>query len=351
MIAAVVGFVAAVLAVSLLIVLHEAGHFLAARAFGMRVSRFSIGFLKVLVSFRGAGTEWAISALPLGGYVRIDGMAPGDEVRRDDPAIYANQAAWRRFVTIFAGPAVNYLVAALLAAVLLGTIGLREAQLDAAVVGKPTAGMPAAQAGLEDGDRMISVAGVPVASWADMVAELQRHPGQAIPLVLERGGARRTVQITPVDEGGKGVVGFGPHTQLVHSDGAIADGFRRTTAAVWQQVSAFGAVFARKHGAAGLSGPLGIVQQLLAAIREGPPAFWSFIWTLSVALAVLNLLPFPGLDGGRLVFLVYELVTRRRVNERVEAWVHTIGILAIILLILGVTVLNDLPRTVRAFLH
>jgi regulator of sigma E protease len=92
---------------------------------------------------------------------------------------------------------------------------------------------------------------------------------------------------------------------------------------------------------------VGIIQQLLAAVREGPAAFWGFIWTLSVALAVLNLLPFPGLDGGRLVFLGYELVTRRRVNERVEAWVHAAGIVAIVLLVLGVTVFGDLPRAFR----
>jgi regulator of sigma E protease len=347
-ITAVLGIVAAVVAVSLLIVLHEAGHYLVARAFGMRVPRFSVGFGKVLLSFERAGTEWAISALPLGGYVRIEGMAPGEDVSPTDPAIYSNQAAWRRFVTIFAGPAVNYLVAALLAGALLATIGLRELA-PGALVGRPTAGMPAALAGLEDGDRIVAVDGVPVATWGEMVTELQRHPGQTIPLALERGGVRRTVPITPVDQGSKGVVGFGPHYQLVRAGAgsALAEGFGRSTTAVWQQVTAFGAVFARKHGGGSLSGPFGIIQQLLAAIREGPAAFWSFIWTLSVALAVLNLLPFPGLDGGRLVFLGYELITRRKVNERVEAWVHTIGILVIVVLILGVTVFNDLPRLLR----
>jgi len=343
-ITAVLGVVAAVLAVSLLIVLHEAGHYGAARAFGMRVPRFSVGFGKVLLSFHRAGTEWAISALPLGGYVRIEGMAPGEDVDAKDPTVYSNQAAWRRFLTIFAGPAVNYLVAGLLAAALLATVGLSEIE-PRALVGEPTAGMPAAQAGLQDGDRLVTVAGVPVSTWGDMVAELQRHPGETISLELERAGARLTLHITPQEKGGKGVVGFGPHHHLVLAGpgrSALAEGFARSTAAVWQQVSAFGAVFARKPGGGSLSGP-----QLLAAIREGPAAFLSFIWSLSVALAVLNLLPFPGLDGGRLVFLGYELVTRRKVNERVEAWVHLIGLAAIVLLVLGVTVFNDLPHLFR----
>jgi regulator of sigma E protease len=341
----VLGIIAAVLAVSLLIMLHEGGHYLAARAFGMRVPRFSVGFGKVLLSFRRAGTEWAISALPLGGYVRIEGMAPGEDVDAKDPAVYSNQAAWRRFLTIFAGPAVNYLVAALLAAALLATVGLREVQ-PGALVGKPTPGMPAAQAGLQDGDQLLTVAGAPVATWEDMVAALQGHPGETITLEVERGGARRALQITPRDAGGKGVVGFAQHYGLVTAPAgeALSQGFGRTTTAVWDQLSAFKRVFTRSKGGGSISGPLGIVGGLLEAIREGAPAFLSFIWTLSVALAVLNLIPFPGLDGGRLVFLAYELVTRRKVNERVEAWVHVVGLAAIVLLVLGVTVFGDLPR-------
>ena len=129
----VIGIVAAVLGVSVLIVIHEAGHFLVARWLGMKVERFSVGFGPVLFSTRRAGTEFAVSALPLGGYVKITGMAPGEDVDPSDPSLYSNQAAWRRFLAILAGPAMNYGSAVLIGAVLLLGPGLRTPDPAAAV--------------------------------------------------------------------------------------------------------------------------------------------------------------------------------------------------------------------------
>src|SRR5512142_2620609 len=156
--------VAALLGLSLLIVIHEAGHYLLARASGMKVERFSVGFGRVLWSFTRGGTQFAVSALPLGGYVRIVGMAPGDDVDPADPTIYSNQAAWRRFLVILAGPAMNFLTAGLLAAALLAGPGLLTPDPSAAV-GRIAPDKPAAAAGLQRGDRVLSVAGQPVATW------------------------------------------------------------------------------------------------------------------------------------------------------------------------------------------
>ncbi len=163
--------VAAVLAVSLLIILHEAGHFWMARRFGMRVERFSVGFGPVLLAFRRGETEFAISALPLGGYVKIAGMAAGEEIDPADRAAYANQAAWRRFLVILAGPAMNYVTAVAVAAALLGTVGLPTPD-PAARVGALVKGMPGEQAGLRPGDRVVSVAGTPVGTWEEPDTEV-----------------------------------------------------------------------------------------------------------------------------------------------------------------------------------
>lgn len=347
MMVTLLGVLAAVLGISLLIVLHEAGHFLSARAFGMKVERFSVGFGPVLFSTRRAGTEFVVSALPLGGYVRIAGMAPGDEVDPADRSVYANQAAWRRFVTILAGPAMNYVGAALLGAALLLGPGLKSADPGPAV-GRLVPGFPAEQAGLADGDRVRSVAGVPVSTWDELVAQLQAHPGQALALEVDRGqgeGARQlTLSLTPRDEGGVGRAGFEPHQLWQRSDGfpaALAEAVRRTNALSWSQVTVFGKLFSGGKGTK-LSGPIGIGQQLLRAAREGPAAFVNLLWVISAVLAVLNLFPLPALDGGRLVFLAYEVVARRRVNARVESAVHAVGFVALIALLLGVTVLGDL---------
>jgi len=339
---------AAVLAVSALIVVHEAGHFWAARRFGMRVERFSVGFGPVVLSFRSGETEFAISALPLGGYVKIAGMSPGDDVDPADPSAYANQAAWRRFAVIFAGPVMNYLTAIAIAAGLLATLGLRSPD-PAARVGALVEGMPAAAAGLAPGDRIVAVAGKPVDSWTALVQELQRHPGETIGLEVERGeGAaaeRLALSITPRDEGGVGRVGV-HQARRVERRGpaaALAEGFRRTNAQAGLQLAAFGAVLSRESKAE-LSGPAGIAQELVRGARAGAEPFLALVWVISIVLAILNLLPIPALDGGRLVFLLWEIVTRRRVNERVENALHLAGFLALLALILAVTVFGDLPR-------
>jgi regulator of sigma E protease len=335
--------VAAVLAVSLLIIVHEAGHFLAARRFGMGVERFSVGFGPVLFALRRGQTEFAVSALPLGGYVKISGMAPGEAKESSDPRLFANQPAWRRFVVILAGPAMNYITAILVAWALLATLGLRAPD-PAARVGGLIPGMPAEQAGLRPGDRIAAVAGKPVASWAELVSELQRRPGQQITLDVVRGeGERLAIPITPQDDGGVGRVGVKQPTFLVRTGAgqALVLGFQRTNENAVGQLRAFGSLFSRKQR---VEGPVGIARELVQGARDGIEPFLGLVWTISVVLAILNLLPFPALDGGRLVFLGYEIVTRRRVNERFEHVFHLVGFFILVGLILAVTVFGDLPR-------
>jgi regulator of sigma E protease len=339
---------AAVLAVSLLIVLHEAGHMWVARAMGMRVERFSVGFGPVLWSARRGETEYAVSALPLGGYVRITGMAPGDDVKPDDRTAYCNQPAWRRVLVLAAGPGANYLIAVVLAALLLGTVGLPSPD-GSARVGELIGGMPAELAGLRPGDRILSVAGTPVARWNDLVAALQQRPGQTVDLAVERGegtaAERLTLAITPANQGGVGKVGvtpYAPRTRLAPLD-AVVQGFSRTNAAAGQTLAMLGAMVRREQKAE-LSGPVGIAQELVRGARLGADRFLTIVWNISVALALFNLLPVPALDGGRLVFLAVELVTRRRVNEKVESWVHAAGFVLLLALLLGVTLFADLPR-------
>jgi regulator of sigma E protease len=338
--------VAAVVAISLLIVIHEAGHHLAARAFGIRVERFSIGFGPVLLATRRRGTEFAISALPLGGYVKIAGMAPGEDVDPADAGAFVNHAAWRRFLVIFAGPAMNYVAAIVIAAACLASAGLPDAD-PAARVGALSPGKPAEKAGLVPGDRILSVDGTPVATWDALVKELRQRPSRTFPLEVERGegaGAQRlTIPITPLDTKGFGTVGFRQHLVLAtnHSLGAIPEAFARTNGNIALQLRGFGAMFsgAQKPD---VTGPVGIGKDLVRGAQEGPPAFFNLVWTISVVLAILNLFPIPALDGGRLVFLAYEMVTRRRANAKLEGAVNLVGALALFALIIGVTLFKDI---------
>lgn len=334
---------AAVLAVSALIVIHEAGHFLAARRFGMKVERFSVGFGPVLLRVQRGETEFALSALPFGGYVKIAGMAAGDEADADDPRAFVNQPAWRRFLVILAGPAMNYVGAALLAALLLATAGLAVPDASARV-GDVEPGKPAALGGLVSGDRVLEVDGQGVTTFLGIVEALQRTTAAEVPLLVERGDERLTLTVRPVNDGGTRRLFFGPATALETRPpgAALVDGFRRTNAQLGAQLAGFGQLFAPKQSGVKLEGPVGIAKKLVRAAQRGAAEFFSLAWLVSVVLAVLNLLPVPALDGGRLVFLGYEIVTRRRPNAKLENTVNLVGALALIALMLGVTVFKDL---------
>jgi regulator of sigma E protease len=345
----VLSIVAAILAVSVLIIIHEAGHYFAARAVGMRVERFSIGFGPVLLSFRRNDTLFAVSAIPLGGYVSVAGAGAGT-VDPEDSGAYANKAAWRRFVFVLAGPVMNYLSAVVVAWALLAGPGLGVAD-PGPRAGTIVPGMPAEASGLRSGDRIETVAGKPVASWQELVQEVQRHPGEEIVLEVVRGdGAaetRQPIRITPKDAGGVGKVGLGP-AEIAVRTGALEGiplAVRLTNANLSAQLSGFGAIFSRKQKAE-LSGPIGIAQELVRGARAGIERFLKLVWTISVGLAVLNLLPFPALDGSRLLFLGYELVTRRRVNERVEGLIHTGGFIVLLILIVAVS-FGDVAKLLR----
>ena len=337
-----------VLAFGLLVVIHEAGHFAVARACGMRVERFSVGYGPVIWSRRRGGTEYAISAIPFGGYVKIAGMSPEEEVAPDDRGSYSNQPAWRRFLVILTGPAMNYAGAILLAWAMIATTGIREPD-PSPVAGEVLAGSAAERAGLREGDRILAVDGQPLGSWSDLVAAVQARPGRPMRLEVRRDGEPGPLALTAVPQVvmGRGRLGLGPSMRVVRASPAAALGraVALTNARAADILGGLGQVVSRKQSAE-LRGPVGIAQEMARSAHAGVAPFLSMVWFISIVLALFNLLPIPALDGGRLVFLCYEIVTRRRVNERVESTVHLIGFIAIFGLLL-LTVFGDIARIFR----
>ena len=267
----ILSIVAAVLAVSLLIILHEAGHYFAARAVGMRVERFSVGFGPVLLSFRRGDTLFALSAIPLGGYVSVAGTGSAASADPADPGSYANKSAWRRFVFVLAGPVMNYVTAVLVAWALLASVGLGVAD-PASRVGALVPGMPAEAAGLRAGDRIEAVGGTPVRDLggprpADPAPP--RRAGRRSRSSAAR-GPRRRVRSCGSRRRRRGKVGFGP-AELTFRTGpfeAVAGAVRLTNANLAAQLSGFASIFARKQRAE-LSGPIGIAQELVRGARAG----------------------------------------------------------------------------------
>ena len=331
----------AILGISFLVIVHETGHYLAARAFGMRVLRYSIGLGPVLFKYQpqGSPTIFQICAIPFLAYVQIDGMNPTDDVDRNDPTLFPNKSVLARMVTIFAGPFANYLAASLIVFSVVAIDGAQEPQENAPmVVGEVMPETPAAAAGIQAGDRIVEANHQPIANITQLVEVTRDRAGQPTEYVIERGGQRLpAMTITPDrSEDGRGIIGVsGPSTYVPVSIGDAAK-----IAVIWPGVVSWASLSAlwerlSQGRTDGISGPVGMVRAAEHHAERGIRPYIEFIALISVALGLFNLLPVPALDGGRLVFLGFELITRRRANERVEAMVHTVGLL----FLLGVIVL------------
>jgi regulator of sigma E protease len=329
-----------VVGLGLLIAAHEFGHLLVARWMGMRVDVYSIGFGNRLWGFRRGDTDYRISAFPLGGYCSIAGMSVADPAAQDpnDTGSYVNKAAWRRFLVIAAGPVVNWLLAVALVVGLFVSVGVPDQDTSRL---SPIAGGPAAAAGMLEGDRVVAVDGRPVSRFTQMRDELLRPGGPEVHrLTVDRAGARLELSIKLV--GGLMQVRALPERSVPVGLGeALPASVRYVWAATTAQVLAIADLF-RLRGGASLSGPVGIVREAAVALKTGLADFVGMLSLISVGLAVFNFVPIPALDGGRLVFLIYELVTRRRVNQKIEEAVTVAGGLLLLALLAGVTLFGDL---------
>ena len=332
-----------ILGLGLLMVVHEGGHYVAARAFKMRVTRFSIGFGPALFRHqpKDSPTTYQIAILPFLAYVQIAGMNPLEDIDPNDKGSYANASLVGRIGTIFAGPLANYLFASVLFFGAL-LIGGRDDVPTTRVSVMPNGA--AAQAQMLTGDRIVEVAGESIGDrdWNRMRAVISSHPGQSIPIVVERDAHTISLTVTPKSDNGEGRIGVAPHPTPVSIRDAMVLAVREPAKVVVNVLTGLGRMLTGKEKP-DLSGPVGIVRETARFAQLGLAPFLSFLGVLSAYLGAFNLLPIPALDGGRLKFLGYEATTRRRPTPKVEAQVHAVGLLMMLALIVFVTVAVDIP--------
>lgn len=331
----------AILGISALVIVHEAGHYLAARAFGMRVLRFSVGFGPTIAKFqpKDSPTVFQVGLIPFMAYVQIAGMNPAEDNDPSDPELYPNKGVFARFVTIFAGPFANYITASALVFA-LATMGHHgeNPPHEPMVVETVQPGSPALGAGIHPGDVIVQANDKPVRNVLDLIQVTADRAGKATSYVIERKGERLPpLTITPIDDHGRGVIGIIPKVDLkpMPVGRAIGYAIAYPYELTMQQLEGFRMMF-RQGTTEGVVGPVGMVK--FVATRTGNfVQLANVLILISVALGMFNLMPLPALDGGRLVFLGYEIVTRRRANERVETMVHTVGLVLLLCLIALVT--------------
>jgi len=337
----------AILGLAVLMVVHESGHYLAARRFGMRVTKFSIGFGPTLWKHRpkGSPTTFQVAIIPFLAYVQIAGMNPYEEIDPKDPESYANASLWARIITIAAGPLANYLFASVLMffGFLLGGNPIVDDTSMRVNIGPDG---PAAQVGIQKGDRIVSVNGEEIKDWDQLKKAVGAHAGEKIDIEIERGSERMHVFPMPLPDGdSKGKILVGPYStvQQVTVGQAAVLSLTEPPKVVYNLVKGLARMVAGKEKPE-LSGPVGIVKETSAAAKIGAHAYLKLLGALSAYLGGFNLLPFPALDGGRLLFLLFEAVSRRRADSKVEAKVHAIGLLMFLTLIAVVTYNEIIPK-------
>jgi regulator of sigma E protease len=348
-------YVLPILALGVLVVVHEAGHFLVARWSRMRVERFSIGFGPPLLKWRSGETQFQLAPVPFGGFVQITGMNPHEEFDEKDPYVYPNRPAILRFLAILAGPAMNYVLAVV---VIFGYYLAAGVDQEVArwKINKVEPDAPAA--GLfQPGDRLLKVNGVDV--WAsmrddlpDFRAEVQKAGGAPIHVTVERAGKPVEIQVTPKlapppkeAKGGEPpqyIIGVGIDAERKPVGVGEAAGYAAAfPVEKTQQILGQLLKVIKGKEEPNFAGPVEIVHVMKIQFQHGWDYALQLVATLSLMLGLFNLLPIPGLDGGRLAFLGYELATRRRPNPKVEATVHMFGILILFLVLIVVT-FNDI---------
>jgi regulator of sigma E protease len=335
----------AIIALGVLIIVHEGGHFLIARLSGMRVDRFSIGFGPKLVSFKRGDTIYQIAAIPLGGFVQIAGLNPGEEgLAADDPRSYPNRPVWQRLATIFAGPGTNYIFAAVLMVFVYLAYGVPVAG-KTPLVGAVSAGKPAAAAGLQPGDELLSVDGNKLTDYGQVSQFINASKGNPVKVDVLRDGKPMAFTITPAKDGNDYRIGIQidakEEYQPAPAGECIKEGLLFPVAYSRFILHGFREIFAGRQRAE-FSGPVGIIKVMQRQIALGLRATLSIIAIISVYLGLFNLLPLPALDGGRLVFLGWEAISRRRVNQRIEQTVHLVGMVVLLCFIVYITFRNDI---------
>ncbi len=338
-----------VVLLSILVFVHEYGHYFVARAVGVFVETFSVGFGPAILSWKdSAGTIWKIGCIPLGGYVKLHGHDPNEP----DPDV---RSAWmagrtfheksiaRRAAVVAAGPIANFLLAILVFTVLFMASGREIPQ---PVVSTVATGSPAAAAGFAKDDRIVAIGGTSITDFSALQHAVARHAGQPLAFTIERGGRQLTLEATPAarDEGGRkvGYLGIGTNVFKAVRLGP-AGALRESVAASWNIASAtLRAVssMVSGHGAKDLGGPLRIAVISGQAAQLGFANFVSLIGLLSVNLGLINLFPIPVLDGGHLLFFAFEAVRGRPLTQQAQEWGLKTG-LALIALVFVFATWND----------
>jgi regulator of sigma E protease len=351
-----------IVALTVIVFVHEFGHYYVARLCGVGVEAFSIGFGKELFGWVDSkGTRWKICALPLGGYVKFEGDAnvasmPSGETVRKSPTNFHGKKVWQRAAVVVAGPLANFLLAIAIFAGSYMTLGEQVAD---PVVGAVVPGSAAEAAGVKKDDVIKAIDGQPISTFNELQMYVFDRAGETLTLSIDRGGTPVTIMAAPRVEivvdgfGNKNRIGRlglqvsdkpeSIHTITYSLPSALVKGVEQTWFVIRTTMRYLGKIIVGKESADQLRGPPGIAQIAGSAASGGFMPFIGFIGLISVSIGLINLFPVPMLDGGHLVYYGIEALRGKPMGRAAQEWGFRIG-LSMVMLLMVVATWNDVAR-------
>lgn len=311
--------ITAILVFTLLVVIHEFGHFIIARLSGIKVEEFAVGMGPKLWGYQGKQTLYSIRVFPIGGFCKM----LGEDEENQDPKAFNNKPILNRIATIAFGPIMNLLLTVLIFSLIFTYIP---------IVKDVAENSPASKAGMQAGDKIIEIDGTAITEWEQISPIINENKGKEITVKFERNGETKEVNVVPIPREGEEGALIGIHPTTVLKEFSLSEGFRITTYIASEMVKFLGSLFTWSASLDNVEGPVMIVKRLGDAAEAGVAAVVQFAGFLSLNLGIINLLPFPALDGGRLVFLIIEAIRRKPVDPQKEGMVHFIGFVLLMLL-------------------
>lgn len=321
---------------SVIVLFHELGHFLLAKRGGIRVNEFALGMGPILFSKQIGETVYAVKLLPFGGSCAMEGEdgEPGEPGKAPEPGSFGAASVWTRISVVAAGPIFNFILAYLMALVMIGSAGYDSTVVDI------IPGSAAEAAGMEDGDRITSLGGSRTYLYREVSLYSTLHQGETAEVHFERDGERYQITLTPMQsENGAYLYGFSKSVSREKGTVLETVGYSAAEVRYWMKttVESLSMLIHGKVGLNEMSGPVGIVDAIGETYEASRADGWFYVMLnmlvmavlLSVNLGVMNLLPLPALDGGRLVFLLIEAVRGKALPPEKEGMVHYIGFLCL----------------------
>ena len=326
--------IAAIFVFLLVVVIHEGGHFSVAKLVGIKVNEFAIGMGPKLFQKRKGETVYTIRALPIGGYVKME----GEDEDSDDPRGFSKVSVWSRIAVVSAGAIMNFVLAIVVLSIVAFSLGLPTTTIEEVLVDSP-----AMEYGVLPGDKIISIDGVEISEWNEIVETINSsETSKALDIKVQRDGEIISLQVKPVLDDERVVIGIVPRSEKSFFK-SIEAGFKDTWHFLKLMFNFIAMLFQGKVSTNDLAGPIGVINEIGNQAKVGFLNLLYILGFISVNLGFFNLLPIPALDGSRIVFLLIEAIRGKPVDPKKEGFIHFLGFIFLISLMLLVTY-KDLIR-------